>query len=449
MLAASLLVAAALAINGVAADAPVGKWFDHYVFVILENEDLAPVIKNDVFGAFAKKGLSQTNYHGVAHPSQPNYWATIAGNRTFPTIYNANTTTAVKITGDNGDNNFDVIGEKTIAHSLADAGISFKVYSEDYPTPGKCYLADGYGDLFITPDLKPFINPNGPTSNSTNRLYKRKHNPFLSFPTYYNSSNPVFCAAQQNFPALWSDLLSGSLPQYAYIVPNQLNDDHDTTVDYAAAWFEDFIAKFDAYAEAQSARILLHVTYDEDDTAYAIYYNDKLDNAGNPNPYYNASANPTKLANCTDLLNCTADTNNNKVYSVLAGSAVKPSAIGTEDDTLYSHYSILKTLQQNWGLPSLGKGDVDAAGFSFASYASSNPDTTPSPSGGDGSYGGDSGASSSSSPAAGYYGGGPATTSTAAGKNDSVLYSGAPRVADFSVAAFLTTLFAGFAALFA
>jgi hypothetical protein len=45
---------------------------------------------------------------------------------------------------------------------------------------------------------------------------------------------------------------------------------------------------------------------------------------------------------------------------ILTGGAIPPNLRGTTDDTLYTHYSSLSTVQANWGLKSLGKGDTIA-----------------------------------------------------------------------------------------
>ncbi len=48
------------------------------------------------------------------------------------------------------------------------------------------------------------------------------------------------------------------------------------------------------------------------------------------------------------------------VYAVLVGPVVKTA---TKSTTMYSHYSILATLEANWGLASLVQGDVGAPSF--------------------------------------------------------------------------------------
>lgn len=41
---------------------------------------------------------------------------------------------------------------------------------------------------------------------------------------------------------------------------------------------------------------------------------------------------------------------------------VKP---GTEDNTAYNHHSLLKTVEDNWNLGTLGRGDEKANSFQF------------------------------------------------------------------------------------
>ncbi|KAK6981604.1 hypothetical protein R3P38DRAFT_3460170, partial [Favolaschia claudopus] len=44
----------------------------------------------------------------------------------------------------------------------------------------------------------------------------------------------------------------------------------------------------------------------------------------------------------------------------LLGQAVPLNLRGTTDDTLYTHYSTVSTVQANWGLKSLGRQDTNA-----------------------------------------------------------------------------------------
>ena len=48
----------------------------------------------------------------------------------------------------------------------------------------------------------------------------------------------------------------------------------------------------------------------------------------------------------------------NQVWALLLGDVIPASLRGTTDNTFYTHYSCLSTIQANWGLYNLGRGDV-------------------------------------------------------------------------------------------
>lgn len=124
-----------------------------------------------------------------------------------------------------------------------------------------------------------------------------------------------------SFNDLNIDLAAKQVPQFVFMSPNMLNDGHNTTLDYATNWSASFLPTLladDAFPANERTLILL--TYDESEDY----------------------SQPNKIA------------------SLLLGSAVPPFLHGTEDDTFYTHYSILSSLQHNWGLPNLGRYDVGA-----------------------------------------------------------------------------------------
>jgi acid phosphatase len=53
----------------------------------------------------------------------------------------------------------------------------------------------------------------------------------------------------------------------------------------------------------------------------------------------------------------------NQVYAAIAGKAV--TNIGTTDATALNHFSLLATLETNFGLGNLGKSDATAKSFSL------------------------------------------------------------------------------------
>ena len=50
---------------------------------------------------------------------------------------------------------------------------------------------------------------------------------------------------------------------------------------------------------------------------------------------------------------------NNRIWAALLGGAVPTELQGTVDSTYYTHYSSMSTVQANWGLDSLGRGDTN------------------------------------------------------------------------------------------
>jgi hypothetical protein len=247
--------------------------FERIFIIQFENQPFMFVKDDPNFQKYTKMGVHLTNYYGVTHPSQPNYWCQVAGDHWMvfsDGVYNWNKTTVVDL--------------------MEARGVSWKSYQEDLPY--ECYAGAHKGP------------------------YYRKHNPFISFDNIRN--NPTRCAKVVNAKELDNDLAAGTLAQYSYYTPNINNDGHDTGLAFAGKFLDSFFAprlsKF-------PAGTLILITWDEDDY---------LDN--------------------------------NHISSVAIGSMVVP---GTTDNTLYNHFSLLRTVEDNWSLGNLGRYDTTANAFQF------------------------------------------------------------------------------------
>lgn len=133
-------------------------------------------------------------------------------------------------------------------------------------------------------------------------------------------------AKAKNLTMFYDELESGTLPQWIWITPNMTSDGHDSSITVAGQWAKDFLDPLLANENFNINKTLIILTWDE----------------------------------CENYLL------ENRVLAVLLGSAVPDSLIGTTDSTEFSHYSLSKTAQDNWGLGSLGKNDVDATSLSAA-----------------------------------------------------------------------------------
>ncbi|KAG2181342.1 hypothetical protein INT43_008925 [Umbelopsis isabellina] len=185
-----------------------GKNFDHFMVIVLENEDYAAVMADSYFSTVAAKhnGNLLTNYQAITHPSQPNYIAMIGGStlgfsRLELFIIKSN------------------FFSKSIVDILEPAGITWKEYAENYTqgSNGACNTA----------------------TSLSNSLYMRKHNPFISFTTV--TSNASRCKNIVPATQLQTDINSGSVPQFMFYTPNMNDDGHDTSLSTASKWTKGFL----------------------------------------------------------------------------------------------------------------------------------------------------------------------------------------------------------------
>lgn len=142
--------------------------------------------------------------------------------------------------------------------------------------------------------------------------YVRKHNPFIS---YLNiQKNPLRCANIVNANKFDLDVKNGQLPEYIFYVPDEQNNGHDTNASYADTWYEQKFSNYVSDPQFMKDTILI-TTFDE--SAFGF---------------------------------------NKKIYTSIIGPSV---LTGRYSDSL-NHYSLLKLIEENWSLGTLGKEDLTA-----------------------------------------------------------------------------------------
>lgn len=199
----------------------------HVIIIVLENAEYSSVIGNS--GAPYENGLAQdyalaSNYLAVAHPSEPNYIAMIAGS-----TLNVTNDGAVSQNRRSATNIVDLFRAK---------GISWKAYEESMPTA--CDI-----------------------NSSTDGLYTTKHNPFVYMTDI--TGNSTYCSSHVvNLTQFYADLAGDRLPQYAFITPNVKHDGHDTGVAAADRWLSTFLPIIINSNSFSSS--VLFLTYDEGTT---------------------------------------------------------------------------------------------------------------------------------------------------------------------------------------
>jgi acid phosphatase len=152
------------------------------------------------------------------------------------------------------------------------------------------------------------------------KIHTNSLSPFVSFDSINHNGSRLLNLL--SFMEFNHDLKANKLPQYAHLSPDMRHNGHDTGLDYGAKWANSFLGPL-LNDETFTKDTLVLLTYDESETS------------GKPN----------------------------KIISLLLGGAVPENKRGTVDNTFYTHYSILSTLENNWSLPNLGRYDVGANVF--------------------------------------------------------------------------------------
>ncbi|KAI8952971.1 phosphoesterase family-domain-containing protein [Xylaria longipes] len=192
-------------------------------------------------------------------------------------------------------------GTETIVDLLEAAQVSWGIYQEDMPY-------SGFQGTYVN------------QQNGAND-YVRKHNPLVSYDSVGTDVNRL--AKTKNFTLFDRDLAANTLPQWMFITPNMTNDGHDTSVTVAGNWARNFLEPLLSNKNFNTDRTLIVLTFDESENYLG----------------------------------------SNQVYAALLGSAVPSSKVGTTDSTKYNHYSLTKTVEDNWALGNLGQNDVGAVSF--------------------------------------------------------------------------------------
>lgn len=177
------------------------------------------------------------------------------------------------------------------------SGRTWKTYQEDMPSP--CFLGD-------------------------KRDYVQKHNPFVYFdPIRLDSARCERSVVP--LTALQTDLETDSLPNFFFITPNLCNSAHDCSLDVTDAWLTNILAELIPALDKEGSNYLLVLTWDEGQGDHSC---------------------------CGLPLEA-----GGRIAVVLHSPLVKT---GFEDPTPYTHYSLLKTISEAWGLPYLGHAAEDS-----------------------------------------------------------------------------------------
>ncbi len=272
--------------------------YQHIFVVMMENTNYDQIIGNanaPRINALAQTYGLATRSYGVTHPSEPNYVATIGGD------YFGIQDDAPFSSTTNGVNH--TITGPSLASQLDTAGLSWKTYQQSLPYPG--YDGTQY-----------------PTTGAA--LYASKHNPFMNFASIQQSQTEL----QKIVPAtaLTPDLQSvATSPNFSFIAPDQCHDMHGTSactdattlVKDGDAYVGHLVDQIEGSPVWSTGNTAIVITWDEDDFS------------------------PTNLG-C-----CDANPGGGHVATIVI---TNHGPRGIQDNMPYNHYSLLRTIEDAFGL---------------------------------------------------------------------------------------------------
>jgi hypothetical protein len=206
-----------------------------YVFlIVMENRSYSQAIASRYVSQLAAQYGIATDYHGVSHPSLPNYLALTSG-----------TTWGI------ADDGFHPLPAGGLGTQLTNAGIDWRAYMEG--------MTNG---CFHSP-----------------YPYALKHNPFA----YYGS----VCPSQVVPFSQFATDMSGNVPRFAWITPDLCHDGHDCSSAVADAWLSQTVPMILGTNAWQDNGVLV-ITWDEgEDSANSV-----LTLVIRPNPLVHSSSRP-------------------------------------------------------------------------------------------------------------------------------------------------------------
>lgn len=152
-------------------------------------------------------------------------------------------------------------------------------------------------------------------------LYRQKHNPFI----YYDNirTDPARCQNVVPFADFARDLAANSLPDFIWITPNMCDDSHDCPAKNSDAWLKTWVPQILA-APAWKDQGVLFVTYDEGKSTAS----------------------------------CCQEGQGGHIGTLVISPLGRP---GYQSPQAYDHYSLLRTIEDAWGLPALNDAGCDCS----------------------------------------------------------------------------------------
>jgi hypothetical protein len=233
------------------------------------------------------------------------------------------------------------ISGKTIGDQLVSAGLGWKSYQESLPLAGanKVNSSDGFfTDATDFTKILPTLTPPLSQANVVS-LYAVKHNPFAYFRDVQEGWDPRNSLKNivdfDGANGLYADLGSGQVPAFSFIAPNQCNDQHGRG--NAGAF-----CNYDPLSDGSQSGLNPALIYQGDVTLK------RLVTAIKKSPAWHDGR--SAIVVLWDENDYSTAPNNNRVLLIVDTNY---GVHRTTSNRLYTHFSLLKSIEAGFGLPCL------------------------------------------------------------------------------------------------
>jgi hypothetical protein len=314
----------------------------HVFVIVLENENASETFGPDSPATYLSKTLPSKgqfvpNYYAVTHLSLGNYVAMLSGQGSnIQTQADCQYFTEFLPALPAIDGQF--IGQgcvypatvDTLANQLTRAGRTWKGYMEDMGTPCR----------------HPALNTRDDTQSAEpGDQYGARHNPFVYFHSIIDTPD---CAANDvPLTELPGDLAEiETTANYSFITPNLCHDGHDEPcVDGQPGG----LVSADRFLQEWVPRILGSPAFRRDGLLIVTF--DEAEAAPPETPDSSACCNQTQFLNTPNNGGPWPGMGGGRVGAVLLSPFIKP---GSVNDTPYNHFSLLRSVEDLFGLDHLG-----------------------------------------------------------------------------------------------
>jgi hypothetical protein len=330
-------LAASVTASHTTAQASSQNPFQHVYVIMMENTGTADILGNPdlpYINHLIQSYGYDSNYFGVTHESLANYVAFITGNNW----------------GTNSDDPTQQFNHTNLVDQLEAYHLSWKGYMESMPRVG----FKGYW----YPDNEPAGTP--PSVTPPNALYAIKHNPFTLMTDIVD--NPSRLDRVVPFSQLQRDLQADHVPNFVWISPNVINDMHGQPPGPGAtATYNDRTQLYqagDRFVQNTVDMIMSSHSWKTSKSVIFITWDEATYPSGTPSP----GQLQTFTAPGPDAPVVPAGKVNGFPWAggAYGGGQVPLIIIDNADphhfviNTWSNHYSLLRTIEQNWRLGYLG-----------------------------------------------------------------------------------------------